>query len=434
MIIKMFVPTVAALALIAPFAAAEAQYGVPAPPIRAGVDDRSKQDKLPQTIPGQTGPTTTTGRKLVYSKEAGKAIIELQNAVKAKDTAMIAVKLAAAQKIAKSADEKFLVASQQTHAAMDANDLVAIRAGVDALAASGSAETPDLAARYADLGKRYKAAGQVEEAVAMLNKAIGYNANSVAALIGLAAIRDGQGQKAEAVTLMQKSFLASKATGQKIEEGNYKFAAGLAYAQRLPLANDLARQWFAAYPSPASLRDSIRIYRDLNRPAQSQLIDLLRLGRAASALSGETDYFALASALVNAGKLAEAKTLLVEAQTAPKVDATKSAFTDLVKRSAAAPTRAAIDASAKAAMAGANGKAMIDAGDGLYGVGAYAEAVPLYRAALAKGGDAGLANLHLGMALARSGDKAGATAALNAVTGINADVARYWLMWLATQA
>ena len=50
-----------------------------------------------------------------------------------------------------------------------------------------------------------------------------------------------------------------------------------------------------------------------------------------------------------------------------------------------------------------------------------------------KGGDAGLANLRLGMALARSGDKAGATAALNAVTGANADIARYWLMWLATK-
>ena len=381
-----------------------------------------------------TSATSTTGRKLDISKGAQKAIIELQTAVNNKDVANIPAKLAAARAVAKTNDDKFAVASNQTRAALAANDNAGIQAGIEAMQASGSSESVDIAARYSDLGRRFKAAGQLDLAGAALNKALAINPNSVPALINLAAIKDSQGQKAEAVTLMQKSFLASKASGTKVEEGNYKFAAGLAYAQRLPLANDLARQWFAAYPSPVSLRDSIRIYRDLNRPAQSQLIDLLRLGRAASALSGETDYFALASALVNAGKLAEAKTLLVEAKTAPKVDATKSAFTDLVKRSAAAPTRAAIDASAKAAMAGANGKAMIDAGDGLYGVGAYAEAVPLYRAALAKGGDAGLANLHLGMALARSGDKAGATVALNAVTGINADVARYWLMWLATQA
>ena len=393
-------------------------------------DDLSNNIKTTTT----TGPTTTTGRKLDISKGAQKAIVEFQTAVNTNDVANIPAKLAAARAVAKTNDDKFIIASIQTKAALTANDAAAIQAGIEAMQASGSAENPDIAARYTDLGKRFKAAGQVDLSVAMLNKSLALEPNNVPALINLAAIKDSQGLKAEAVALMQRSFLASKATGVKVEEGNYKFAAGLAYAQRLPLANDLARQWFAAYPSPASLRDSIRIYRDLNRPPQSQLIDLLRLGRAANALSGETDYFALGTALVSAGKLAEAKTLLVEAKAAPKVDATKRAFTDLVLKANTAPTRAAIDASAKSAMAGANGKAMIDAGDGLYGVGAYAEAVPLYRAALAKGGDAGLANLHLGMALARSGDKASATAALNAVTGVNADVARYWLMWLATQA
>ena len=38
------------------------------------------------------------------------------------------------------------------------------------------------------------------------------------------------------------------------------------------------------------------------------------------------------------------------------------------------------------------------------------------------------------MALARSGDKAGATAALNAVTGARAEIAKYWLTYLSTAA
>ena len=381
-----------------------------------------------------TAATSTTGRKLVVSPAAQKALLDLQTAVNANDAATIPAKLAAAQAVAKSPDEKFFVDSNQTKAALAANDLAGIRAGVDALQASGAAETPDLVARYTDLGSRYKEAKQHDEAVAVLTKAMALNPNNVATLINLASVRDAQGQKAEAVTLMQKSFLASKASGEKVKEGNYKFAAGLAYAQRLPVANELARHWVEAYPSPASWRDSLRIYRDLNKPAQGQLVDLLRLGRAANALSGETDYFALASALVAAGKLAEAKAVLAEAKTAPNVDSTKRAFTDLTARVTAAPSRTAIDASAKAALAGSNGKAMIDAGDALYGVGAFAEAVPLYRAALTKGGDAGTANLHLGMALARSGDKAGAAAAFNAVTGANAEVARYWLLWLGTSA
>ncbi len=53
---------------------------------------------------------------------------------------------------------------------------------------------------------------------------------------------------------------------------------------------------------------------------------------------------------------------------------------------------------------------------------------------IAKGGvDANVANLHLGMALARSGDKAGATAAFNAVSGPRADIAKYWLLYLQTK-
>ena len=402
-----------------------------APAQRMG--NEKPKDSKPQMDEVTTGPTSTSGRKLDISKGALKAIVALQTAVNANDVATIPAKLAAAQAVAKTNDDKFAIASNQTRAALKANDIVAIRAGIDALQASGAAENADLAARYTDLGRRYKDAKQVDEAVVVLNKAIALNPNNVSSLVNLASVRDGQGQKAEAVALMQRSFAASKVAGAKVEEGNYKFAAGLAYGERLPVANDLARQWVAAYPSPASWRDSLRIYRDLNKPSQSQLIDLLRLGRAANALSGETDYFALGSALVNAGKLTEAKSLLAEAKTAPKVDSTKRAFTDLTARVASAPTRAAVDASAKAALAGANGKAMIDAGDALYGHDAYAEAVPLYRAALTKGGDVALANLHLGMALARSGDNPGATAALNAVTGANADIARYWLLWLATK-
>jgi len=58
----------------------------------------------------------------------------------------------------------------------------------------------------------------------------------------------------------------------------------------------------------------------------------------------------------------------------------------------------------------------------------------LYKAVAAKGGAAANeANLRLGMALARSGDKAGAATALNAVTGSQAGIAKFWLIWLNSQ-
>ena len=90
------------------------------------------------------------------------------------------------------------------------------------------------------------------------------------------------------------------------------------------------------------------------------------------------------------------------------------------------PTEAELAAAEKGA---AIPSAYLRVGDRYYGAGNYAKAAALYRQALAKGADANTSNLRLGEALARSGDKAGATAALNAVTGPQADIAKLWLLY-----
>jgi predicted Zn-dependent protease len=87
-----------------------------------------------------------------------------------------------------------------------------------------------------------------------------------------------------------------------------------------------------------------------------------------------------------------------------------------------------------AAAKNASAHALMGIGDRYYGLGDYAKAADTYRQVIAKGGDASLANLHLGMALARAGDKAGATAALNAVTGANAGIAKFWSLYVKLQA
>ena len=70
-------------------------------------------------------------------------------------------------------------------------------------------------------------------------------------------------------------------------------------------------------------------------------------------------------------------------------------------------------------------------GDRYLAMGDQAKALELYRLALTKPGvDAAVINLHIGMALAKAGDKSGATAAFNAVTGPRADIAKFWLTYL----
>ena len=73
--------------------------------------------------------------------------------------------------------------------------------------------------------------------------------------------------------------------------------------------------------------------------------------------------------------------------------------------------------------------------DAYLGYGDYAKAASLYRLALQKGGsgvDADTAQLRLGIALAMSGDKAGARTAFAAVKGRRADLASFWTLYLDT--
>lgn len=410
-----------------------AAVAMPVSAQRLGNDrpNNAKPQETPDTVTTTTGATTTTGRKLSVSKGAQKAIVAYQTAVNANDVANQPRLLAEAQKVAETADDRFIIASNQTKAAIAANDLNAIRTGIEAMQASGSADNNDLALRYADLGNKLIKANRAAEGVTALEKSIAIDANNPTSLTLLADAKAKAGDKPGAIALMQKSFAASAAKGQKVAENNYKFAAGMAFDTKNPAAIAISRSWAAAYPNADSWRAAVQIYRGVNQPRGQQLIDMWRLARANRALKGEADYDSYLGALVSAGNLAEAKAVLAEAGQQPGIDLTKTQFKAHAAKAAAAPARAAIDAKAKAATSGA---ALIEAGDAYYGIGAYAEAAAQYQAALAKGGDANVANLHLGMALAQSGDKAGAAAALAKVTGPNAEIAKYWAAYAASRA
>lgn len=378
----------------------------------------------------QEADKLSTGRQVELSKEARKAIVELQAAVTAGDSASIPAKLAAAQAVARTNDDKYVVAVYQTKAATDAGDLAGMRAGIDALKASGGARPADLVARYNNLGKRHYDAKQYDLAASAFDASLAVDANNADALKMLASTRDVQGRGAEAVTLMAKSIAAAKSAGVKPKENDYKYAARIAYDAKSPAAAEITRAWIADYPSSTNWRDALRIYRDVNGLQGDAQLDVLRLARAANALVGESDYFAYINALMTGGYLNEAKAVIAEAGAAKAIDVNKHAFKQFAPRLAKAPSRDTITNASKAAINGP-ARAAMEAGDVLFGIGAYAEAAPLYKAAAAKGGvDANLANLRLGMALARAGDKAGATTALNAVSGPHANTAQYWLIWL----
>ena len=383
-------------------------------------DNQKKAPEQPQSKPGDVNP----------SSGALKAIVELQNAVKANDTANIPGKLAAAQAVAKTKEDHYLIGVFQRQAALNAKDVAGLATAVQALEASGYLDATKLAALYMDLGIQQFNAKQTALAIASFQRATTITPNDMGAIELLAQAKSAAGQNAEAAGLFQQTIKARIAAGQKPTEDVYRRAVQAAYDSQSPSAVELGREWVSAYPSPDSWRNAILIYRNLAKPDVEGTLDLLRLMQTMNALSKSADYNLFATASADQQNYVEAQAVIDAGIAAKQVDPDSPLFRDIVVglKSKQKLTEADLVEAVKIAQTGA---AMVRVGDRYFGMGQYAKAADLYRKALAKGGvDKDIANIHLGMALARSNDKAGATAAFNAVTGPRADVAKYWLLYL----
>lgn len=371
------------------------------------------------------------------SKDASKPLSELQKAVNAKDTANIPALLAAAQAKVKTKDDRFVLAQLQLKAAVDANDNPGMIAGLQAVVNSGFLSPAETVPHYMNLGRLNYNAKAHDAAAAAFEQVLKSDPNNLDATVLLAESRNGQGRPAEAVTLIEKAIAAKAAAGQKADESWYKRAVALAFNAKLPQAPDLGRQWVAAYPNAKTWRDTIRIYQTSGRLDDNGVLDTMRLAYATGALAGESDYFRYTDTLIKKGFVGEAKLVLDQGFAAKSIDRSRLTFNQLYSVASARSQgdQASLDASAKTALAAASARQAMVTGEAYYGYGDYAKAAEMFRAALGKDGvDKDLANLRLGMALARAGDKAGAEAALNAAGGARADVAKLWLTYLATKA
>ncbi|GAA4740344.1 hypothetical protein GCM10023264_01630 [Sphingomonas daechungensis] len=411
-------------------------YGSSAPqqmPRTAG----DKENEQKQPAKGGTATVQIGDKKVKISAAFAKAYQELVTAVDSNDTANIPAKVAAAQAAAQSPDERYLTSQAQLKAGVASKNYAEIATALDALIASGRLDQPQLANFYLNLGKARYNLKQYPQAIAAYEKAQQLDpANGEVGAL-LAQSRSAGGNPAEAVAALRQSIAQQSANGGKAPEALYRQALSLAYKAKLPVSSELSRQWVAAYPAPGNWRDSVGIYRNLNTVDEAGTLDLYRLLRAVNAMKDESDYDRYAYLALMKGYPGEAKAVLEEGVAAKVVDLGKSPFKEEIAeaKTKSAGEASGLDAAAAKGLNAATAKVAVGNADLLYGYGQYAKAVEIYRAALKKpGADAGLINLHLGMALARAGDKAGATAALNAVTGPRAEIAKYWLTYVGTLA
>ncbi len=362
--------------------------------------------------------------KLQVSKEAMPAIQALDKAVKEKRTADIPALGAAAVAAAKTPTDRYFANRLQlpTLAAAKNND--ALLTAIEGTLGSGLATGEELANLTLLSAKLSFNKGTTDAAMAALSKtratkAVELNPNDGEAhyIYGLNLNRDKR--PAEAVAEIQKAQALWQAAGKPFDTQVAEQMFGIAYSAKLPVTRDLAVAQVKTAPTSKNWRAVVKVTEETTNFAAPDKVDLFRLQRATNSFEGEGDYYPYVDALMTRGLPGEAKAVLDEAFAAGKLDKNKPMWREFYT---SATTRSAGDKSTP------NGDVYLGRGD-------YAKAAAAYRADVAKGGaGADLANLRLGIALARSGDKAGATAALQAVKGPRAAIAQVWLVYVQSAA
>lgn len=258
-------------------------------------------------------------------------------------------------------------------------------------------------------------------------------------LVNLSVLYARQKQNPQAIAALDKAIAAEKAAGQTPAESLYRTQLKIAVDSKLaPQIESASAELLKAYPNPVNWRDVLLTFRDGAKLDDQGNLDVFRLMQSAGSLNGERDYAEFAETLIGKGLPGEAKTVLAEGVAKGMLSNSKSYVAEFNKSVASriGPDRASLPGLDKESRASASGKSAFGLADAYFGYGDYAKAAEMYRLALTKGGvDVTTVNLRLGAALARAGDKAGATTALQSVKGGPREtLAGYWLIWVGQKA
>lgn len=267
-----------------------------------------------------------------------------------------------------------------------------------------------------------------------LQAAINAGTNNPRIYVAMASLVDETGDHAGALTLVDRAFEIHRTAGLATPVDWYRRAISMAQG-----LNDVGRisaygqSMLSEHPTQRNWRDVLIQHRAAYAADPEAAIDLWRLQEAAGALTGEFDYRDYARVANGRGLPAEIERIVQAGRANNMLDGGNSEIATLDRGTTAAAQRlrSALPGRAQAAAAAATGANAMSAADDYVSLGDYAAAIPLYRAAIEKGSiDTELANIRLGMALARTGDAAGARTALDQVVGPRASIARLWRIYV----
>ena len=393
----------------------------------------AKKAEVAAATPGAVDPKN-------LSKPVRAALAEAQKLETAGDNAGALAQVRAAEAVGNlNATDMFFIAQMKLGLGNKLKDNAVLEEAIKASANSEflpAAEKPRYIKNLAALALQrndYNGATQYYEQLSAMTP------NDPDIFTNLAVLYSRQKQNPQAIAALQKAIAASKAAGKTADESLYRTQLKIAVDSKMAAQVQRASvDLVTAYPKPVNWRDALLTYRDTVKTDDQTNLDIFRLMDSAGALNGERDYAEYVETAISKGLPGEAKTVLAEGVSKGMLSSSKPYIVEYSKSitTRIAADRAGLAAIDKEARASATGKTALGQGDAYYGYGDYAKAADMYRLALTKGGiDTATANLRLGASLAKSGDKAGATTALQLVKGSPREtLATYWIIWVGQKA
>lgn len=382
------------------------------------------------------------------SKGFREAAQPVQAAITAKDFATAKAALPALQAAATDPDDKFYLGQFKLQTGLGLQDKALQQEAINDILESGSAgAAPDIgkfafyAGQFAYQNKDYDTAirrlQQARQAGYAPAGADGRPTRDIELMIAEANFRSNRLQ--EGLNTLEEAINAERAAGATPPADWYSRAASVAYqAKLMPEVAKWTRMQIRDYPTAENWRSALVIWGDSQQLDDQATLDLMRLRMATKSLSGERDFFEYAVLADKVGLPGEAKAVVDSGLASGSFNASSQAVNEIGKQAAGrvAEDKGSLPAAEKSAASAAHGRIALSTGDAYYGYGNYQKAVEMYRLALQKGQvDPNIANLRLGMALARAGQKDEARQALAQVTaGPRAELAKFWTLYLDSAA
>lgn len=385
---------------------------------------------------------------LNLSKEVRASAVAAQTALAAKDFATAETNITALEAAAKNDDERLIGAqlrinleSQKISAQPAASqDQTPLAKPLDSLIANPNTPKDALGKYMNARANIYANAKQYKEALDLYTRAraAGYTDENLA--LNVARMKMESGDIRGGATEMDAAIKGETAAGRKAPEAWYRYVIARLYkANALDETDNWTRNWLAAYGTKENWRDAIFSFgfsgSGAKRLTDRQRVDLYRLMRATNSLGGQKEYIDYADSAVKIGLPTEAETVVQEGFDNKAIPAGNVSATDLKKQAKEAiAADKPLATQEKLAAGAAKGDLAAQAGDSYLGLRNYPKAIELYRLALSKGGiDLDPVKLHLGIALALSGNKDEAKTNFDAVTTTpNTAVAKLWTTYLIT--